>query len=125
MTSTPETTDNIDGSVENVNRVKQNEDQIAGTVDDLKEELGLFTSDHMHYRNPLFISAEVTYQLLVDKESKKENLNLYFNSSMIVAKSEFSQNGFYKANVTPETNYVCFVTNEENYGDYEENLLWI
>jgi len=119
LTKTNEKIGDTNGSVENVDRDELTQDPIGGAVEDLKEELSTFSSDHMHYRNLPFKSAETTYQMLVDKDSKKENLELYFNSSLIVAKSEFSQTDFYKTNVTPETNYVCFVTNDENSGEYE------
>jgi len=105
--------------VENVNRNEQTHDQLAGEIEDLKEDLSNFSSDHMHYQNPSFKSAESTYEFLLNKDCKKEKLELFFNSSMIVAKSEFSQHDFYKTNVTPESNYICFVTNEEKSGEYE------
>lgn len=93
--------------------------QISSEVVDLKEDLSNFSSEHMHHRNPSFESAESTFELIMNKANKKENLDLFFNSSLIVAKPEFSQNDFYQMNLAPENDSTFFITDEENCGEYE------
>jgi len=81
-------------------------------MEGLKEELNDFSVEHLHYRNPLIQSAAAAFDLIMNKASRRENLEIFFNSSTIIARLEFSPDGH-------DGNTICYMTNEENCGEYE------
>lgn len=83
------------------------------------ENLDAFPQDHCHYKNIAIESTFSLYNILADKATKKESLEIYFNSALIVANEESAIHGY-----GTDKNYFYFLANPANSGDYESRIYY-